>query len=407
MNGRINKIIFIINYNLNKWDYDRLGIEFLRSKGLTVEVWDITNYLYSNSEGKKPDTELKNYDGIRILFKKNDILKAISLLYEGCLVNCTIGYDIHTVFLFRALSKYKIRYFVFGMVSFPDPYPVQSSFIKRMVSFLKKGITWKFIPNIEHVLNEILLKYFFLFGIAPASVILLSGEKSAKIFSYPVNETTTRLWTHNLDYDIYLKDTAGSGDTVRKTGVFLDEYLPFHPDIHNKNEMKSPVIADEYYPKICDFFRKLETETNTQIVIAAHPKSDYEDKPDFFCGRNVIKGKTAHLVRESSFVIAHMSTSINFAVLYNKPILFITTDNLQKQKSGIFIPGLYIPAVAAELEKTPINLDHMSVLNLNEEMEVNDKAYLRYRERYIKKEGTPEKPTWDIFYSYLQHNTVS
>lgn len=406
MIGKINKIIIITYYPFNKRDYDRFGIELLRNHGLEVEIWDITSCLHKNFKDQLIEEKTENFKDLRIFKEKSEIVNAISSLDNGCIINCLIEYSFRTFFLFRTISKYKINYCVFGMVSFPSPYPIQKSFIERIVSILKKGNSLKSKEIIEHVLNKILLKYYFLFGIAPASIILLGGDKSMGSSSYPINKTTIRLWTHMPDYDIYLKDKTELNDSCKITGVFLDEYLPFHPDFLYTG-VEFPISPDDYYPKICNFFKTLERKINTQILVAAHPKSDYDNLPDYFCGRTIIKGETARLVNESSFVIAHMSTSINFAVLYHKPIVFITTDELQKLISGKNITGLYIQAIASELGKIPINIDNVSEFNWDKEMVINEEAYLRYRNHYIKKPDSPEKPMWEIFCSYIQQNNIS
>jgi len=287
------------------------------------------------------------------------------------------------------------------MASFPSPYPVQDSFISRIIFTLKKVDLSKINEQLQHILNKILLNYYFLFGIAPASIRILGGEKSTGILSYPANNSTIQLWTHMPDYDIYLQDKTELNDSCKNTGVFLDEYLPLHPDYLTLG-FEFPIAPDVYYSKICNFFKTLEKNMDTEIVIAAHPRSDYDKLPDYFCGRTIIKGKTAQLVKESSFVIAHDSTSINFAILYRKPIVFITTDDLQKLISGPCAFGLFIPAIASALGKIPLNIDHTSGFNRDKEMEINEEAYLRYRNNYIKKTGSPEKPLWEIFCSYLQ-----
>jgi hypothetical protein len=223
---------------------------------------------------------------------------------------------------------------------------------------------------------------------------------------YPINKTTIRLWTHHPDYDIYLQYKTRMNDSSKTTGVFLDQYLPFHPDyIHS--DIKFPISPDTYYPNLCNFFNTLEKTTKTEIVIAAHPRSDYEHLPDYFQGRTIIKGKTAEMIRDSTFVIAHSSTSLDFAVLYHKPIVFVTTDALEKMISGKNIIGLYIRTIAYELGKKPINIDHISEFNWDEEMKINKDGYYRYKYNYIKKQGTPEKPMWDIFCSYIQQNNIS
>jgi hypothetical protein len=405
MDEKINKIIVIIAYPFSQRDYDRFGIEILRNNGLNVEIWDISSCLHKKFIDKLIVVDSTNFKDVQIFKEKSEIVKAISTINNGCLINCIIEYSLRTFFIFNAISKHKIRYCVFGMISFPSPYPIQKSFWSHIISTLKKVDLLNFKEQIQHVLNKILLKYYFLFGIAPASIILLSGERSAESSSYPVNKTTTKLWTHLLDYDIYLTNKSEFNDSCKITGVFLDEYLPLHPDYHYFG-IESPISPDDYYPKICNFFKTLEKNLNSEIVIAAHPRSDYNNLPDYFCGRSIIKGDTANLVKESSFVIAHMSTAINFAVLYHKPILFITTDELQKQISGVHIKGSYILAIASALGKKPINIDHLYGFNRDKEMEINEEAYSSYRNLYIKKPGTPEKPMWEIFCSYIQQKNI-
>jgi hypothetical protein len=402
MDGTINKIVILTDYPYNQQYAEYFGVELLRNHGLEVEIWDISAYLFEKfRKDLLPDVP-EEFKGLRLFTQKDEIEQAISSLDPRCFINCFIGYGFTTFFIFRAISKQHINYCVLGMVSFPSPYPPETSFIKRFGSMLKKINK---IP-LDYFINRILLDYYFHFGISPASVLLLNGEKSAEVPPmYPVNQKTTRLWTHSFDYDVYLKNPSELFSADIGTGVFLDDYLPLHPDFLYTG-VKFPISADEYYQKICIFFDLLEKRMHTKVLIAAHPKSKYENGPDYFCGRTAIKGKTALMIRESAFAIAHMSTSINFAVLYHKPIIFVTMDKIEKMTSGKNITGLYIQAIAAELGKKPINTDHESVINWDQEMKINEQAYTRYRNLYIKKQGTPEKPMWEIFYSWLQDNPV-
>jgi len=405
MNEKITKIIFITDFPFNKNSYDRIGVEYFHNHGLEVEIWDFTSCIHKNFIDQLIVGETVNFKDLRIFKEKSEIVKAISSLDKGCLIFCG-EYSFRTFFIFRAISKHKINYFVLATDAFPSPYHIQNSFIGCIVQILKKGMALKFEEIIQHILNKILLKYYFIFGIAPASIILLGGEKSSENLSFPVNNTTTRLWANMVEYDSYLQLKTVLNDSCKITGVFLDQNYPFHSDFLYIG-IENPRSPENYYPILCNFFKILEKNMNTEIVIAAHPKSDYDNLPDYFCGRTIIKGETACLVKESSFVIAHSSTSINFAVMFHKPIVFITTDEMQKQTSGKNIIGLYISSIALELGKIPINIDHVSGFDWDKEMKINEKAYLRYKNLYIKKSGTPEKPMWEIFCSYIQQNNIS
>ena len=174
-------------------------------------------------------------------------------------------------------------------------------------------------------------------------------------------------------------------------GVFLDEYLPFHPDFIHL-QMAHPTTAEDYYPLLRRFFGFLEDNYGVRIIIAAHPRSRYEELPNYFGGRPVIRGKTAQMVRESEFVIAHSSTSLNFAVLFYKPVIFITTNQLEQSSQGPFIH-----LMASWFGKQPINIDDQPIgVDWESELRINEEAYARYRNSYIKKDNSEELPFWQI-----------
>ncbi|MEK7783941.1 MAG: hypothetical protein AAB658_00780 [Chloroflexota bacterium] len=199
---------------------------------------------------------------------------------------------------------------------------------------------------------------------------------------------------------MYLNERDRTVPVDVKMGVFLDEYLPFHPD-YDRLKLTPFSSAGAYYPGLRRFFGFLEREHGARIVIAAHPHSRYEDRPeDYFGGRPVVQGKTLELVRKAGFVIAHSSTALNFAVLFRKPVLFITTDSLQRSQRM----ARSIQAMAAWLGKTPVNVDAPLNQDWKKELAVDTEAYARYREAYIKTAGSPDKPVWQIFADHL--NTV-
>lgn len=112
--------------------------------------------------------------------------------------------------------------------------------------------------------------------------------------------------------------------------VFLDIYFPAHPDFIGQKRIIKP--SEEIYQKNMNvFFDKIERDLGVDIVVAAHPKANYEDNT--FCGRRIIKYNTAELVRYSEAVITHHSSSISFAVIYDKPLLFITDSETVINKS--------------------------------------------------------------------------
>ncbi|KOR27505.1 hypothetical protein TI05_18855, partial [Achromatium sp. WMS3] len=117
-----------------------------------------------------------------------------------------------------------------------------------------------------------------------------------------------------------------------------------------------------------------------------------------FGNRYMKKGNTAQMVRQAKMVLAHGSTSISYAVLWKKPILFLTTNELER--SWMFPQ---IEVMATSLGKKVINIDTpFEQINWDKELYVNEDKYQEYKERYIKTKNTPELPFWQIVANRLK-----
>ncbi|MFA4825876.1 MAG: hypothetical protein WC593_12060 [Methanoregula sp.] len=404
MNCSVERIIVIIESPLNKRDYERFGIQTLLSEGFKVEVWDITPYMRGTAYKTLVINEPINCSGLRQFEKKRDIIQSLSTLDENCLVIFFYSYNIKTLFIYHTLSKKNIKYFVQQLCLYPLPVksrgnnpPSLKQMLKKISLLLVRGDIYR------NYFNAILLKYYKIFGIKSATIVALSGTKATDQFDYPIDNNTKLLWLHQLDYDIYLQQLQEEDRYPGKYAVFLDEYLPFHPD-YNYLGIDHPISADEYYPKLCKFFDFLEKKFDLSVIIAAHPRSNYDTADDYFGGRTIIRGNTARLVKSSKFVIAHDSLSINFAVLYQKSIIFITTDEIAKRSPKTVFFAVAIDTCASEFRKKPVNIDNLSNINWEDEMKIDYAVYHDYKNSYIKKEGTPELPFWVFFSHYIKEN---
>ena len=204
---------------------------------------------------------------------------------------------------------------------------------------------------------------------------------------------------HNLlvfHTDYYLNNQIKFDKPNFKYAVFIDNYFPFHSDPKRvgKQARENP---DIYYPELCKFFNTVTHKTGYEIIIAAHPRSNYDTLPDYFGGRRLIKNKTNDLIQNCEFVIMHVSASITLPILYSKPIIFITTQRLNKTKFKNVIP-----TYAKLIGKKPINISKkVYTLDFNKELIVNDNKYNIYINDYIKKSGTQELPYWEIVSNQL------
>ena len=109
-------------------------------------------------------------------------------------------------------------------------------------------------------------------------------------------------------------------------------------------------------------------------------------------------GKTANLVLKSSHVFIVNSSSINFAVLANKPISFLTNLNI---KSSYIYPYTkkWVKLLGANIYDLD-NLDEISVQN-----NYNAKKYKLYIDEYLKYPGTPTNVSkWKPLIDWIHKN---
>jgi hypothetical protein len=259
---------------------------------------------------------------------------------------------------------------------------LDENIFQYLVSKIHK-LTFKKI--FDHLLTKVRSTYL---GVRSADFIFVGGKKSLTKTSL-MGKNTEVLWIHTFDYDIYLKN-RGTKEEKTDTVVFLDEYLPFHPDYAHTGT-NPPATPNEYYPLLCKIFDYVEGKLGLKVVIAAHPRSHYDKLPDFFRGRKVIRGKTIELVKDSNFVIMHCSTAINFVVMHKKPILFITFDKLVNAGGGKDIHYF-----ASFFKKKPINISKEIDIDLKDEIFIYEECYSKYKQDFIKIDGTEETPFWQV-----------
>lgn len=155
--------------------------------------------------------------------------------------------------------------------------------------------------------------------------VFAAGEAAARAHAGAAAEIIP---FNHYDYDSCLLNAAAEERPVPgKYCVFLDEYLPHHPDLDILGVKK--IDAGRYYAALNTFFAKLEAKHGVEVLIAAHPKADYAQNP--FGGRKIFTGQSRRLVRYCEFAFAVGSNSSGFAAMYSKPVFFIYTAEIRHQ----------------------------------------------------------------------------
>ena len=108
--------------------------------------------------------------------------------------------------------------------------------------------------------------------------------------------------------------------------------------------------------------------------------------------RKLFYAQTPEAIKGASQIFLHFSTAISFAILDNKPITHLISDEIMKSFMGRQIVGL------SQFLNTPIlNIDHpltkKDALCLTQ---IDMARYRAYKNMYIKSEDSEKAPLWEI-----------
>lgn len=302
------KIVFINYERFSENICKRYFFEIFRLNGFVVEYWDVSLLIKGviNTSVSDYETIINSYDELEVKLKSDkDFTLFIPLFY-------LMGNSIRLYRLFK-ISNIKVAFFCWGMW----PSVTNKSKLFTNLSALKNLINKSFYLNqFSKFLNSVgfLKNYDFVFA---AGKVCESRFPKSNV--YKINFG---------DYDSYLKiKNSNDNDLVHISGdycVFLDNNAAFHPDVVLLGSKH--IDHERYFFEINSFFERIEKFYGVEVVISAHPTSNYST--NIFNNRKIYKNISGLLVRDSKFVISSISTSISFAVMFRKPLLLFYTQEM-------------------------------------------------------------------------------
>tara|TARA_B000000475_G_scaffold266055_1_gene255365 strand:- start:6 stop:1103 length:1098 start_codon:yes stop_codon:yes gene_type:complete len=356
-------------------DIRRYGVAKL-SKTYNVCVLDCSIFAKNRYQGSKVFNGFLNYykiekiDSLESFFSENIFSIYVDLISVS---------NWKTYKLRRLLKKRDLKRLLYRLNDIPHFGKKEriSIKIRKLLLSDKKALT---------ILQKVFGKMLS-FLTAKADIALLAGDKA--LLNYQ-NLAQKKISVHSLDYEIYKSSTFKKTTDLNssKYAVFLDQSAPKHPD-YEFHKIKPPVTAENYFPSMTSFFEAIEKKYQIDVVIAKHPKSLIDD--EVWANRTVIRGDTPSLVYHSELVIAHYTTAIGFAVMSQKPILQVTSD---EYKNSIRKDRLI--AFKEILNLREINIDNYSLESYCEDIfDFDKKAYSKYTCDYLKSFKLDQKDIWN------------
>lgn len=388
----IKSIVCISFVPLTQKVYNDFYLKEFKELNICVEFWDVSILVFGKHK------KSNNSADVLLIESKSEFYNKIKLYSNSVdvLFIANVNYSFRTIFLFRELKKHNLIVCSLGRGMVPTP----------SISASKKNIFFKYFSKVVASPLDI-IKYGQSFYalclkrlnlVAKTDLLFIAGNLGhltlgiGAVLDLQHAETVK---INSFDYDEYLnlRGIAAKPNTERFI-VFLDEYLPHHPDFLL---LKMETLPENiYYSNLNSFFDEIERNYDAKVVIAAHPKSNYL-KYNPFNERQIINNNTAQLVRDSILVLAHMSTAISFGVFFRKPILLLASDLIKNLNSGYIYN--YIKSFSDELGLDIIEIDRVEK-SVAFSM-INSDKYDHFKYNYCTSKESEERLSAEIIIDFL------
>jgi hypothetical protein len=358
-------------------------VDFLLAQKHSVEFWNLAPFL----DGLVGGQGLRNANYIRAFSSFAELKAALAAPENrGAVCVMLMGYGERFISIYRLLSKYHCSMVFLAWGYQPEGV---AQVWKQRATLLSKPR--KLAARLYYKVKAIAYKWLGLVGpydvvFSPSPKIAATRFNAKKIV--PLN---------SINYERFVEATRSPDNDLQKPyAVFLDI---FHPSQSDLAFLKVPTVEpDRYYATLDRFFSILESKYGIPIVVAAHPKAHYP--PQRFNGRAIYYGKTPSLIKNCEFAISHHSTSVGFAVLACKPVIFIYTQQMLELYRHEQVSD--VCEMASYLASPVYNADLIKSTNQIELPPVNAERYEAYKYEFLTSPGIEDIRSLEVFYEEIR-----
>ncbi len=385
----MKKLVIISWINFEQRINDLFAVEDLLKNGVEVEYWDVSSFTFQEHAicDSLPDKLVVRTIQSNVEFESYVKNNSINTIYA-----CYMNYCKNSYKCYRTLTKYNstILYCINGcQPTFVEG--ASSNTIRRLKRFIAHP------RKIRQYLED--LYYNWLQRtclIKPIDYLLVTCGRASQIAASicKLDEKTKTIMFNSTNYQQAVMDQKPMPFKERPYVVFLDEYMPFHPFVQ-ETAGKNWISPDTYFQLMNKYLNRIEKKYNCSVVIAAHPIAEKYKEHNYFQGRSIFWGLTNILVKNSIGVITHNSTSINYAVIWKKPLIVIADTAVQPESSSLLSLG-YANSLKAKV-LTSINDD------LENALFVNTEAYNEFIYTYITNKESESLSNSSILTSLLNN----
>ena len=408
-------LFILLGAPYNEQNIQRCGLPQLRSC-FTVVTLDCRNYLdryFDESDERKAiDTQRwKEYSVIHEMDNYNEFCK-IFLRYKPLYVIDFAGPGERVRKIQKFVQSQNSKFVVHELGKFPQLPPHQR--LKRLFGVVEQNRTIRPLNSVQlttlndpprkkniYIWKLIRVILQTRFPVRP-DVALVAGNRAIR---YEIKRSKNLIFCNSFDAHAFKSVDISSSSQTRELiegnyDVFIDDCLTMSPT--GKMLNWSLVEPETYFSLLNAYFSLREYATGRKIVICGHPNSRYMSQyQDNFDGRKFYMDSTQQIVRLSHTVLSHGSTSLSFAVLGNKPIVFLTSTEID---TSVF--GSNIKTLSRQLGSPLISIDANVIVDHKTPL-LSLRKRSKFKSNLLEFESTDLSNPWDQFVEWTKKSIVN
>ncbi len=372
-----NQIIIIYPYRFREFDRNRFEVEYLK-RYTNVVIHELIDTLHQHFSAAYHEVD-----------RTNDVIRFSTLLgWRKEYLNNMKHFKGKTFVLnFVPVTTFK-ELFINYILSSSDAFLIKFD-VPGVPTYgnIPRGFFLRARSKFLFIINRASFKWFFhtISSRVPRNLNKLLCRKSDYLLAVGKKQSKSSmkvLPANSFDYSMALNKYISNKfeNNNQDTIVFLDTGSPLFKTDSFMFGNKVPCTKELWYPSLVNFFNILEKKTLKKVIIAAHPKHKYsKENKHYFGNRKIIHRDTMNLVSQASLVLVTNSTAVSYAVMFNKPVLVLLSNELIKDANVLLEESNYLSSM---LGCSTINIDIIDEKLLSN-FSINSEKYLAYINKYL------------------------
>lgn len=382
MSKKIRLILCIIDVTSFNTNLSNPNIDIL-DKYFILEFWDLRG-LNNTWRKKKPGFRFEDESNYSIRYFDSfadfrSVVKSLKSSVDPSAFLFTGSVPFWIKKALRFIEKHEMPYFIKRNTSGYTEAELAKSLLKKNIKSLKSKV-------INYFYSKIVRSRIFFAGLKGPTVFFAGIRKELDFMSLPIKDENI-IFTHNKDYDTYLRTLDEPSILDEEYFVFVDQNFPFHRET---SQLK--LDPELFYSRILSFLESIAKIAGKNYVIALHPTSDINLLSQYLPKEKLFIGKTVPLIRRAEFCITINSSIALASVITGAPLILLSYEGLLPSSFESYTLKLEsIFNIKALKYNEPVTKE-----SINKILDLSKRETKALFENYIKHPGTEEKLEYEI-----------